>query len=323
MEIKSEQLAKWLNVTEQQNQVLQSIYSLESTGVEATPKNILASYSRAYGKEIQSNNLFTIIKILADEGLIVKKGKARYSVNLDSIRERLVESSRTQEKELEKVNRLIKNLSEYYKSAARDVKPQMTFYSSDELFNKIAEVVKNATVCYVTGRFPKIILSRPVAHRLWLDRYVDVLQDRCLVKKELQVVYLTQLDTEHIYNQFLYIYGDPKIAVREMETTLDNLLDNAMSNENFKVYYLPNPMGVYMSVIEKQGEPTDVFLFLQSKENVNGIHLKSREMAIQAKKSFLMALERATPLKGSKGGKIINAVKKILRENAKRHFNQK
>lgn len=317
MDITQEELTKWLEITEQQNQVLQTIYGLELVNIETTPKNILEKYARTYKREIQSNNLFTIIKKLTDDNLILKKEKARYGVNTEGIRERIIESKQQQEKELERMGGLIKDIDKYYKSAALDAKPETTFYDSRELFNKTADALKNATTYYVTSRIPTMTFSRPLLHRIWSEKYADVIQDRCFVKKDLKVVYITQLRTDDVYKNALEIYGKPELAVREVETILDRVLDSTLSNENFEVYYLPNPVGLYISIIEKQEEPTELFLFLQSEENVSGIYLKSREIASHAKKSFLNGIEKATPLASARGKKLVNAAKKQLRENAK------
>jgi hypothetical protein len=318
MDVKQEQLAKWLGITEQQNQILQTIYRLESAGTETSPTNILTEYSRTYGKRIQSNNLFTIIRKLAEEGLIKKKEKARYAINTEGMRDRLTQKSMEQKKELLKVDEVIKNLDQYYKAAAADIKPEMTFYGTRELFNKTAEALRNATVYYATTRMPNIAFTRPIAHKLGVDRYIDVQHEKCFVKKDLKIVYITQLMTGHLYKNALEIYGKPELAVREVEMMLDHLWNNILSNENIEAYYLPNLLGLYMTVIEKHGDPTEAVLFLQSENHVNGIYLKSREIAYQARKSFLNGLENATPLTGATGRKLIRDVKKRVREHAEK-----
>ena len=313
MNIQPNVLSDWLNITEQQNQILQIIYELEANNVDTSPKNILSKYEKSCGKNIKPNNLFTIIKTLCDNGLLVKTEKARYRVNLDGIRKRLIGTRKKQEQEFRVFDNLIENLDEKYKFIAKKSKPQISFYDTQELFNMHAKCLANANKIYVHGRLPAIALNRLVAMHRYSEKYIEVLQDRCFVKKDLEIVYITPLIPENVFALGMAAYGKPEIAVRELEMILDRLWTYIETQEKLSVYYLPETFGLNMSILEHGGKPNEFFMFLAPGTTPpSGLHVVSPEIASQARNVFTAAIERATKIEGQAGKKILT--------NAKRGF---
>ena len=52
----------WLDLTNQEFDILQCIYRLQLDGLEVSPKNIQGKYKRRMGKKIEKANLFKIIR---------------------------------------------------------------------------------------------------------------------------------------------------------------------------------------------------------------------------------------------------------------------
>ncbi|MCK4491795.1 MAG: hypothetical protein KAU03_04170, partial [Candidatus Altiarchaeales archaeon] len=68
---RAQQLAKWLDITDQQLDILMSIYRLQVDGVETSPKHIAGQYIVDYGGGLQKSNLFAQIRNLIAEGLVI------------------------------------------------------------------------------------------------------------------------------------------------------------------------------------------------------------------------------------------------------------
>ncbi|MBU0762589.1 MAG: hypothetical protein KKD39_06145 [Candidatus Altiarchaeota archaeon] len=316
MDFDLDEIAAWLGLTQQQNQILSSIAACEAGKMESNPKNILLEYEKQFGKSLQPNNLFTILKGLVDAKLVDRKSKANYVVDVAGIRARLLRSKDLRMRESEELDSFIGSLSKYYGSSVLEVSPQVTYLDSTQLFKKISWELQDASKFYVASRCPSISYPLVLSNKLWMTEYIDTLNYRCFNKKELEITYLTRLSTSHLVSHLSEIYRDRDTLLSMVDSILDNLWSCINTFENMKVFYLPNPVGLYLSVVEKNKNPTDMFLFLQSTGNLSGLHIKSAKISSEAKKTFEQGLDMATQLTGSLGKKIIEEAKKEARTYA-------
>ncbi|VVB54126.1 Uncharacterised protein [uncultured archaeon] len=309
-------IVKWLNITQQQHDVLSCIYALEEQKSEINPKNILDAYKKTYSKSIQPSNLFPLLKTLVERDIIIKKEKANYALNSEGIRNQLLTSQRIMQKELEDQTYVIDHIDEYFKSIANHEKqPILKYYSYTDGFEKLAEILKSCKKHYCTSTFPYIAWMPTLAYQRGVEAYNNVLWERCLTKKVLEVTYLTPLDMDLLYSRAMKVFGVDKLAYAECESMLNKVEALLERNENLDIKYLENPVGFFVMIPERNS-PTDVFIFLrdENREVIGYIYINSEDIAYQAKQQFLSESKHAVSLRDPKGKVVLKKIRKQFAE---------
>lgn len=316
-EFSIEQLGRWLDLTGQQAQVLALIYQLEEDSEQGSPKNIGRRYQKAHGKRIQKPNLFALLKILADHGLITKEGPADYRISFDGIQEALSQHRTRMEKETREFSQLEKSAQDYFRRhIARPDRPVVNYLDYNQLFTEFPQKALNVAALYMVSSFPLISYTYKLADSLGRTVLQETLWRRCLSDGSLRVHYLTDLDIDYLFTHSFRVHGDPKNAYIECEAILDQLETQVHSNkDSLDVRYVDELHGMDVAVLEPEDGTPKEFLLLIKDEHQDlsgGIHIKSVDTTRQAMDSFQRSFEYAEPLSGKQGGKILEGVRQRL-----------
>lgn len=314
--IETEKITKWLDITEQQYEILHCIYTLEGKREEVNPTNILNEYLKNHGKKIQTSNLFPLLKTLMEKGLAVKKEKARYSINLEGIEKQITRNQRDLQKELDDQKNVVEHLDRYFALISkRETQPIVKYYGYKEGFEKIAELLKTSNNYSLVSTFPNITWTPNLAYGQGVGIYVTTLQDRCLKEKKLDITYITSLEVDLLYRRLLKIHGERKLAYTECEVILNKIKPLLEDNKNLDLRYLENPMGFFIAIPERE-KPLDFFIFLRdaAREIVGSIYIRSGDIAEHAKQQLMTENEKAVSLRDSQGKKIVERKKKELKQ---------
>lgn len=309
-------VAKWLEITDQQFEILLSIYKLEVRRDETTPRNIEREYLNSYGKVPQRSNLFGQIRQLLGKNLITKERQGLYSVNFDVMYTMLQDRKDKFIEELNEFNRVSERVKDYFKKAAlQTTKPRVEYLNHGELYDALAKSITDVDRFYATANFPTIFYTYPLATGIGRSNYTDMVWRRCFKKAELGVFYLTTLNIDFPFNHAFRIYGDPKKAYKECIIIIDQLWNQIETHDNLDIRYLKEPHGMDVFIPERY-EPRGFFIFTRDehKNIVGGIEVRSPETAISAKQMFMRDFEYAEQLRGKKGEEIIGNIKKELEE---------
>ena len=314
--IELQKITRWLDITEQQHEILQCIYAIEGRKEEVNPTNILKEYQKSNGKRIQTSNLFPLLKTLIEKDLIAKREKARYSINLDGISRQITKNQKDLQKELDEQKNVAEHLNEYFASISKpETHPIVKYYGYGEGFEKIAELLRTSNRYYLVSTFPNITWTANLAYGQGVGNYVATVQDRCLKEKKLEATYITSLEVDLLYRRLLKIHGEKKLAYTECETVINKIGPLLEENKNLDIRYLENPMGFFIAMPERE-KPLDFFIFLRdaTREIVGSIYIRSEEIAKQAKQQLMTESEKAVSLREPKGMKIIEKKKRELRQ---------
>jgi hypothetical protein len=309
-------VAEALGITEQQLEILVSIYRVESSGRRTSPKEIRADYLRAYGRGIQSPNYFMHTKKLQQVGFVKRTGAGVYGIDFPAIKKALEKKREDKVKELSEMDGLAEETSEYFRRFAyAPSKPVVEYLSNESMFASIAKTIKSANKIYVSANFPTIAYTYPVASGIGRGEFVKALWDRCFTKDKLQVFYLTTLDIDFLFNHSFSVYGDPEKAYHECKVILDQLENQVNTYENLGIRYINDLHGTDVLIPEKNGTE-EMYLFTRDEhKNIQGgIHIQSVETASAAKFSFLRDFEYAQEIRGDKGKKTMQGIRKQLEE---------
>lgn len=311
---RAQQLAKWLDITDQQLDILMSIYRLQVDGVETSPKHIAGQYIADYGGGLQKSNLFAQIRNLIAEGLVIKEKKGVYCVNLDTMDHILGTRRSELEGELHEFDQISSEAREYFKKTVLStIKHSADFLTYSDLYKAITMSIKNATTLYLTCDFPTIAYPYSTAKGIGRDNYTKAIWDRCFDKNELEVKYLTNLDVDLPFNHALRTCGDRQTACSEMKLIIEQLANQSRIYSMLDIRYTRD-LHCLDVVISEKNEPREFFLYTKDehKNIIGGFHIRSAETSISAKNMFLHEFEYAEPLRGLKGGEILEGVRERL-----------
>ena len=309
-------IAKWLEITDQQFEILLSIYKLEARGEETTPRNIEREYLNTYGRVPQRSNLFGQIRQLLSKNLVTKERQGLYSVDFDVMYTMLRDRRDRFIEELNEFNRVSERVRDYFKRAAlQTTKHRVEYLNHSELYDALAESIRDVDRFYATANFPTIFYTYPLAAGIGRSSYTDMVWKRCFKKGELNVLYLTTLNIDFLFNHAFRVYGDPKRAYKECVIIIDQLWNQIETHDNLDIRYLKEPHGMDVFIPESY-EPREFFIFTRDEHRniIGGIRIRSPETAISAKQMFMHDFEYAEKLRGKKGEEIIENIKKELEE---------
>jgi hypothetical protein len=288
-------IAQWLETTEQQFQIIKTIYRLEARETEITPKNIGIEYEKIHGKTIQKPNLFTILRTLGEKELIKKDSNSNYKINFDGIRQTLEKHQSKLEKEREEFQKAHTKTEEYFKRhIPRSEYPTVNYYEQKELYAEMLKSMKTASTLYIIADFPNIAYTYNLASGVDRLDYIETLWKRCFKEKNLEINYLTTLNTDYLFSQAFRTTQDPKIAFKECELVLQQLVSQAETYKKLKVRVVEEQSGmdVFLPIKDK---PTEVYQFIKDehKEILGGVRIRSSETAMQAENMFKQGFNQA------------------------------
>lgn len=309
-------VGKWLDLTDQQFDILLSIYKLEARHEETTPKNIEQEYLKAYGRAPQRSNLFGQIRQLLSKNMITKERQGRYSVNFSVIYSLLQDRKEAFIEELNEFNRISEEIKDYFRKAAiQTTKPKVEYLNYSEFYNALSSSIKTKDCFYMTTKFPSIAYTYSLSSGIGTSGYTNTIWERCFEKGELRACYLTNLDIDFPFNHAFRVYGDPKRAYKECVIIIDQLWNQIQTHSNLEVRCLKEPHGMDVFIPERH-EPKEFFIFTRDEHRniIGGIKIGSPETAISAKQMFMRDFEYADRLSGSKGEEMIENLKRELEE---------
>ncbi|MBM3308958.1 MAG: hypothetical protein FJY77_01770 [Candidatus Altiarchaeales archaeon] len=294
-EFNFDSIASWLETTEQQFQIIKTIYRLEGRETEITPKNIGKEYEKIYGKSIQKPNLFTILRTLGEKELIKRDSTSNYKIDFDGVRQTLEKHQNKLEKEREEFQKAYTKTEDYFKRhISRSEYPTINYYEQKELYVEMLKSIKTSNTLYIITDFPSIAYTYNLATGVDNLEYIETLWKRCFKEKNLDISYLTTLNTDYLFSQAFRTTQDPKIAFTECELVLQQLVSQGESYKKLKVRVVEEQKGMDV-LIPIRDKPTEVFQFIKDehKEILGGIKIRSAETAMQAENMFKQGFNHA------------------------------
>lgn len=309
-------LRNWLDLTEQQFDILKAVMRIESKKEPPTAKNLTKVYETYNPKGIQKSNLYSILKTLETTGFIKHDSPGNYSVNYAGIQDKLNELKKRREEEDKELDTILTQTREYVRIKASE--PDETFvkyYDNKGLNDVMMKFLSTAKNYYTTDRFPNIALPRSWAIEDWKQRYVDLLYDRCAIKKELTIYYLSDLNIDRYYNFMSDFYKNRDFVFNECMSMIDKLDNILKNNDNLHVAVSD---GIFVIDVHmgEQEEPVEYISHMHDLQSrtMGGVYIKSREAASYIKQYFFKKFDDSPKLEGKNKNRILNQVKKRLRE---------
>ncbi|MFH0861931.1 MAG: hypothetical protein V1875_02770 [Candidatus Altiarchaeota archaeon] len=305
-----------LGITDQQLNLLKTVYKLSSKNKAASPKEIELTYAKDFGGGIQKSNLFRQMKILQDKDFLTREGEANYKLNLEGLKKTLDQRKTEYQQKITHYEQLSGELEEYFKkTTANPEKPMVEYLEYNEMFDKIAKLLERSKRYYVVSKFTNISYPYTLSDGLKLERYLEVMRRKCFKEKSLEINYLTSLSIEYPYDRFMSIHNDHDMAIKECDAAITNLESLVSLNKNLKVMYTEFPYG--MDVLLPEGEVLqDYFMFVRDSKQmaIGGIYIKSSSTAIRAKEEFQKNCENAIDISGPEKDRIFSELRKRLKE---------
>ncbi|MFH1722003.1 MAG: hypothetical protein ABH950_05300 [Candidatus Altiarchaeota archaeon] len=312
-------LGKWLGLTDQQFDILKTIHKLELSGKRTNPKNIVSHYEKDHGKLILVSNLFHIFKALTDKNLIKKEKQATYSLNFSGIKAALDNHEAGLSQELTQFKEVKKKTKSYFeKIAKKETRPVVEYFDRIQFFNEMKESVTKANTQYIVAHFPKFFYLAILQRQLIRYDYLQVIQQRCMIDKTLEVILLTDFDLNFVLRDFDSFSVSKRDALKMGLATIDQIQYFIENYENLNVYYTEKLVGMDM-VLPIIDEPETIYLYMRDQigEITGGIKIKSHESAKQARETFAKISQTYTSLRSIKGKRIIASLRSEMRKRFK------
>jgi len=316
----SKKISDWLNITDQQLNILKTILKLQKEKALTTPKDISERYNQLYGKSIQRSNLFSQIKTLSERNMIVKAGKANYKIHFDGIKRELSTVKDELMREVNDFEEVSGEIESYFEGLLEEGStPTVKFYAFDEMFEYLSEVLKHAERYLVVRGFPSIFYPTSPSLRTTKGerKYAEVLWNETIIKKRLKTIYLTTSSVDYLYSLLVKEYNEPEIAYSECKFILDHAKSILKTGgENLEVYYVDFIHGFDWLIPDGPGLD-EFFMMLRDQQRViiGGIYIKFPQLANQVKKIFMRECklgEKLEKLEGKKLGKKFSEMHRML-----------
>lgn len=305
-----------LGLTPQQFDILQCIYGIQVDGHKASPKAIQADYRKHSGKYLMKPNLFNLLRLLKGKGYIVQANFGEYNVDIKSISESLKAREVSLSSELDDFKILSANVEDYFtKAASQYERPYVTYLELDYFSKNISKALQTATTYYSTTSYPNLTFNPDVASAIKRPEYVRVLWERAIVKKELVVKYLTDLNMEYLFNYVSKAHQNEETAGKICLDVLNQLQAHVESHDNLEIFYQDTPLYLDIHMPENL-TPKEFYSHLRGlRSEIRGVvYVKSRDAAQATKKLFLEMLERGQRIEGPRGKRIISSKRKELKQ---------
>jgi len=312
-----DQLREWLELTNQQFDIFKSIHSLERKKENTRPKNIQKEYTKIYAKGIERSNLFTIIKILIDKELIQKTDRANYAINTDGIQKAIDHKDKKFKEQYQQFQKAKENIDTYLsETLEKQQKPTIRFLTHDELFLNLANDLKYAKKYCLTVRAPSLVCSPAFYSMLNRKEYLDIMEQRVLKDKDLQVRWLTDLNFNMQFDRALKFLGDVDAATKEAINQI-NSIKNLIGYDNLEFNYIEHSIALklFMPIKEKISECYIYLPGFSSVPSQGAIYVKSDDITNEIVKIFNNDCSTSVKVSPDNVNKIINKSKKILKEH--------
>jgi hypothetical protein len=309
-------VGKLLGLTPQQFDILQCVYRLQVDDLQASPKAIQADYRKHTDKHLMKPNLFNILRILKGKAFIMQESYGTYNINFEAVNEAIKAEEERLRSELDGFQSIASRTEEYFrKVVTQHERPYVTYLEPHEFSKNISKSLQTATTYYSTTSFPNITFNPEVASAIKRPEYVNVLWVRGIIKQELTVKYLTDLNIEYLFNYVSKAYPDKDTSYRVCLDALNQLKAHIDGHENLEVYYQSTPLYLDIHMPENQ-TPKEFYSHLRGlRSEIRGVvYVKSRDAAHATKKLFQEMLDRCDRLQGAKGKRVISAKRKELKQ---------
>jgi len=316
-----ENLQRWLCLTDQQYKIITTINWLNKNKIFATAANIGGRLKEVDGHSINKPNLFRQLKKLSDNNIIMKKGKIDYVLDIKGISMSLNDKEAEINDELVSFKEFADNFDKSIKHIGEEDAPLVKYLDSAEaFFEEVNKILFNSDKIYIVSPFANISFSGLISKASSRDKYVELLMEKGIYSKKLQINYLTQFN---LYVPFYHAYNklkDKEASLIEVEATIKNLKNVLKSKGNIKMHYLEYPYGFDFLMPVIDDDPYHLFLYTRDENNIikGGIYIQSREIAQRAENHFLRECEVGLSLKTKQGMKKIDLLfRKLNKLNIK------
>jgi len=291
-----EKLSNWLGVTKQQTQIMLIINRLSSNKQPTSPKNICSEFQKMHGHLLQKSNLFTQIKTLLEKGFVTKEGKANYTMVPDIMKSDLLSKKDTMLSEIVQLEEMLDTLDNLFIEMSEDASDQSVEYlRKKELFEQLVLKLNHAKECYIVSKFPNVSLTPASYVKLDRGDYIETLQQRCFVKKDLKLHLLTSPGIDLPFESAVQFYdNDYEAAYKECEIVIKRLENQVIKYDNLDVRYLEHPFG-FDVIIPVFDDVKEFFMFIRDEKELiqGGIHITSAKTAKRAYDRILMECTNA------------------------------
>ncbi len=303
-------MRRWLGLTQQQFDVVKVIYRVRNRGVVSSPKVVQREYRTEHGKLIIKPNLFNILRVLQEKGVVRRVAQGEYALDHEGI-SNVMDGARVRlEGEREELDKTSGQVDQFFREVTYSREhPDVNYLEGKELYVALADAASKSLVFWATVDFPWTAYSPELAHAAGASRFVEALQQK-LVDKKSSVNLLTTLSTESLFNHGFSAHGDPKDAYSEILNTVDHLATQVSSSGNLDVRYSDVPAGLDIAIAETQ-QPNEFILLIRDEHNDirSGIRVRSHKTAANALQSIQKVFSQALRLKSPQGKAILKGVK--------------
>ncbi|MFH1721451.1 MAG: hypothetical protein ABH950_02470 [Candidatus Altiarchaeota archaeon] len=310
------ELGKWLSITDQQVNVLKTIYKLESKKERPSPKNIAKTFKTDFGIYIQKPNLFVILKTLMGEKLVYRKELSDYRISFEGLNENFSSYRNTLEEEITKFDLISPKIEEYFKKATyTQSRAQVAALTYKEFYDHLTERMKNAKTFLSASSFPIPAYTQQVAAGLGKTEFQQILATKCFKEKTLEIHYVTDLNVDYLFNHCFRVLGDPVIALKEANLIIEQLHTQVLSQKNLHIHTIDDLHGLDVDIpLEK--DPLDFYLVTRDEhaDIAGAIYIKNPETAENAHKQFHQHYDYADDLAEKHGKKTIKEKKAELKD---------
>ncbi|MFH0862033.1 MAG: hypothetical protein V1875_03290 [Candidatus Altiarchaeota archaeon] len=316
-----DQLREWLELTNQQFDILKALYTLEQRREDTSPINIQKEYTKQCTKRIERSNLFTIMKLLMDKELIQKADRGKYQLSIDGIKKSVDEKDKIFRQQYSQFQKARENLDTFLSEVlGREQKPMIRFLSHKELFASLSENLKYATEYCVSVRAPALVSSRAFYTLLDRKEYHQTLEERALEKKELRFRCLSDFNFNIQYDRARALFNDDQAAYSEIIRQIGRLQTLVEEYDNLEFHILPYPIALklFMPVVDR---PQKCYIYLPGFSSISSqgaIYINSEEISRQAYEIFNKDCLISTKLNGNNIIQTTRSMKKSLDRHLKK-----
>ena len=304
-----------LGITEQQLNLLKIVYKLTSKNKVATPREIELSYAKDHAGEIQTSNLFRQLKNLLDKQFLTREGEANYKLNFEGIKKTLDTRKQEYHTKLQQYEQLTNQLEEYFRQVTTTAeKPVVEYFENRYFSERMLKALEKATAYYSTTSFPNITYGFGIADTIGRRSYVEVLNKRALLDKNLDLYYLTDLNVEYLYNHINKKIPDHQKCHRHCVTIIDQLEGIIADYDNINISYQQTPLYLDVHIPESRDEPLEYFSHVRgSRSELLGVlYIKSHEIARQNKELFMSLFGEGVKLTRDNSKNVFEKVREEL-----------
>jgi len=314
MEEELTSLGRWLGITGQQSEVLRTIHKLRLDGHRANPKGISLEYRKDYSRSIQISNLFHVLDALMEKKLVKKDGPASYDLNINGIERVLSDFEQKLGEEMSGFKKARSETVKYLNQIAKKEKPTVRYMDLTEFFDSAADSVSRAKKYYMVAHFPKLFHPMVIKKKLSRYEYLELIEERCFVKQNLDVNIMTDLDIDFLYKDFSRFFPSEREALKAALSIIDQIQYAVDHYKHLRVYYTKKLIGMDM-LLPICDEPKDLYFYMRDQEGeiIGGVYIESSETAKRAYSTFTPIPSNYTVLEGTQGKRILKNLKREIR----------